>query len=228
MIAHSADSLTHVELIWIDKQIEHWIRFGHEIAEQILDRRRRNCSALRRTGTSPMSGWAGNGFGTIVSRIDICAPSSRSTHSTVPYVRPGGSSCCAFRVGRRSSECCKRSMPSTRSASIPLRPVPIIGGTSRTGWPPARRRAHTRGSATPHGSSDRSSNDNSPAERACTCRFFSRGRRAHRIGKNPDPADVERECQRSNRPLHRASAWSPPCRRAGCHHAARASRELSR
>ena len=41
MIASAADTLTHVELIWIEKRIEHWIRFGRDVAEQILDRRRR-------------------------------------------------------------------------------------------------------------------------------------------------------------------------------------------
>ena len=33
--------LTHVGLTWVEKQIEHWIRFGHVAEEKILDRRRR-------------------------------------------------------------------------------------------------------------------------------------------------------------------------------------------
>ncbi|MCU0856088.1 MAG: DUF2840 domain-containing protein, partial [Rhodobacteraceae bacterium] len=33
--------LTEVELVWREKQVEHWIRFGHAVHEQILDRRRR-------------------------------------------------------------------------------------------------------------------------------------------------------------------------------------------
>ena len=33
--------LTHVELVWLEKRIENWIRFGHPAEEQILDRRRR-------------------------------------------------------------------------------------------------------------------------------------------------------------------------------------------
>ena len=32
---------THVELLWLEKHIEHWICFGRPAAEQILDRRRR-------------------------------------------------------------------------------------------------------------------------------------------------------------------------------------------
>ena len=37
----SPDPFTHVELTWIEKRIEHWIRFGHDFSEKILDRRRR-------------------------------------------------------------------------------------------------------------------------------------------------------------------------------------------
>ena len=32
--------LTHVELTWIEKTIEHWLRFGRRAEEKILDRRR--------------------------------------------------------------------------------------------------------------------------------------------------------------------------------------------
>ncbi len=35
------EDLTQVELVWIEKQVEHWIRFGREVREQVLDRRRR-------------------------------------------------------------------------------------------------------------------------------------------------------------------------------------------
>ncbi len=37
----SREALTHIELIWHRQQIEHWIRFGRDVQEQILDRRRR-------------------------------------------------------------------------------------------------------------------------------------------------------------------------------------------
>jgi hypothetical protein len=30
------DELTHIELIWHDQQIEHWIRFGRDVAERIF------------------------------------------------------------------------------------------------------------------------------------------------------------------------------------------------
>src|SRR3546814_4517076 len=41
--------LTHVELTWHEKKIEHWIRFGHPAHEQILDRRRRIVSLDRKS-----------------------------------------------------------------------------------------------------------------------------------------------------------------------------------
>lgn len=90
MIAPPADSLTHVELIWIEKQIEHWIRFGHDVAEQILDRRRRMLSFAPNSVFAYIR-WAANDYGTVVSRIDILrAVAPGEPYSTVAYVRPGG------------------------------------------------------------------------------------------------------------------------------------------
>ena len=86
----ASDSLTHVELIWIEKQIERWIRFGHEVAEQILDRRRRVLS-FTPNSVFAFVRWAGNDFGTVVSRIDILrAVAPGEPFSTVGFVRPGG------------------------------------------------------------------------------------------------------------------------------------------
>jgi hypothetical protein len=90
MISHPSDSLTHVELIWIEKQVEHWIRFGHEFAEQILDRRWRILSFAPNSVFAYVR-WAANDFGTVVSRIDILRAVAPGEHySTVGYVRPGG------------------------------------------------------------------------------------------------------------------------------------------
>lgn len=90
MTAPAADSLTHVELIWIEKRIEHWIRFGHDVAEQILDCRRRVLSFAPGSAFAYVR-WAANDFGTVVSRIDILrAVVPGEAFSTVPYVRPGG------------------------------------------------------------------------------------------------------------------------------------------
>jgi len=83
-------SLTHVELIWLEKRIEHWIRFGHEVREQILDRRRRIVS-FAPGSLFAFVRWASNDFGTVVSRIDILrAVAPGGAYSTVPKVRPGG------------------------------------------------------------------------------------------------------------------------------------------
>jgi hypothetical protein len=82
--------LTHVELIWMEKQIEHWIRFGHDVAEQILDRRRRILSFTPNSIFAYVR-WAANDYGTVVSRIDILRAVARGeAFSTVGYVRPGG------------------------------------------------------------------------------------------------------------------------------------------
>jgi hypothetical protein len=90
MTEHPSDRLTRVELIWIEQQIEHWIRFGHEIAEQILDRRRRLFSFAPNSVFAYVR-WASNGHGTVVSRIDILrAVAPGEPYSTVGYVRPGG------------------------------------------------------------------------------------------------------------------------------------------
>jgi hypothetical protein len=83
-------SLTHIELIWHEQRIEHWIRFGRDVAEQILDRRRRILSFAPNSIVAYVR-WASGDFGTIVSRIDILRTIRRGeAFSTIPYVRPGG------------------------------------------------------------------------------------------------------------------------------------------
>ena len=85
-----AERLTWVELVWFEKRIERWIRFGRISDERILDRRR------RLVGFAPgvlfaFVRWAANDRGTVVSRIDILAgtkPGAACT--TVPGVTPGG------------------------------------------------------------------------------------------------------------------------------------------
>ncbi len=85
-----ADALTRVELIWFEKRIEHWIRFGRSVAEEILDRRRRVLSFAPGTVFAYMR-WASNDYGTAVSRLDVLrAVTPGEAYSTVPYVRPGG------------------------------------------------------------------------------------------------------------------------------------------
>jgi hypothetical protein len=81
---------TEVELTWLEGRIEHWIRFGHDRGETILDRRRRILRFAPRDVFAFVR-WASNDFGTIVSRIDIVRAIDRGeTYQTLPFVRPGG------------------------------------------------------------------------------------------------------------------------------------------
>jgi len=85
-----SDALTHVELTWYEKKIEHWIRFGQHVEERILGRHRRIVS-FRAGSIFAFVRWASNDFGTVVSRIDIVrAVAAAEPYQTVPFVRPGG------------------------------------------------------------------------------------------------------------------------------------------
>ena len=84
--------LTHVELTWLKKRIENWIRFGRVVEEHVIDRERRVVS-FAPGSIFAFVRWASNDYGTVVSRIDILRavrPGERC--STVPFVRPGGES----------------------------------------------------------------------------------------------------------------------------------------
>ncbi|WP_425069581.1 DUF2840 domain-containing protein [Reyranella sp.] len=81
--------LTQVELLWLEKQIERWIRFGRPADEQILDRRRRVLS-FTPGSVFGFVRWGANDYGTIASRIDILrAVRLSEACATIPYVRPG-------------------------------------------------------------------------------------------------------------------------------------------
>jgi hypothetical protein len=89
--AHPIDNgLTRVELTWIERRVEHWIRFGHPAEKKILDRRRSIATFLP-DSIFAFVRWAANDYGTIISRIDIVrtvAPGE--PYQTLPFVRPGG------------------------------------------------------------------------------------------------------------------------------------------
>jgi hypothetical protein len=90
MAEHSAVPLTRVELTFVPKRIEFWIRFGRIAEERTLDRRRRIVS-FASNSVFAFVRWASNEHGTIISRIDILrAISPGEPFSTVPFVRPGG------------------------------------------------------------------------------------------------------------------------------------------
>ncbi|WP_404400559.1 DUF2840 domain-containing protein [Pelagibacterium halotolerans] len=82
--------MTLVELTWLERRIEHWIRFGNHSYERILNRR------SRVVGFAPGSvfafvRWASNDYGTVISRIDIVRAIERGApYQTLPFVRPGG------------------------------------------------------------------------------------------------------------------------------------------
>ena len=88
--APTPDPLTHVELTWIEKRIENWIRFGRPAQAQTLDRSRRIVS-FAPNSIFAFVRWAANDFGTVVSRIDIVrAVAPGEAYQTLPFVRPGG------------------------------------------------------------------------------------------------------------------------------------------
>ncbi|MFA6968604.1 DUF2840 domain-containing protein [Bosea sp. (in: a-proteobacteria)] len=82
--------LTEVELTWIEKRIENWIRFGREAGEQILDRRRR-VLCFAPGSVFGFVRWAANDYGTTASHLDVLRATRASEPlQTVPFVRPGG------------------------------------------------------------------------------------------------------------------------------------------
>jgi hypothetical protein len=84
--------LTLVELLWLKKRLENWIRFGRIAEEHVLDRQRRVVS-FAPDSIFALVRWASNDYGTVVSRIDILrAVRPGERYLTVPYVRPGGES----------------------------------------------------------------------------------------------------------------------------------------
>jgi len=81
---------TEVELLWLEGQIERWLRFGRPAGERIIDRRRR-IVAFAPGAMFALVRWQANDFGTAASRIDILrAVAPREAFSTVPFVVPGG------------------------------------------------------------------------------------------------------------------------------------------
>ena len=81
---------TLVDLTWQEGKVEHWIRFGRQTYERILDRHRRV------VGFAPgsifaLNRWASNDYGTVISRIDILRAVGRDEpFQTLRFVRPGG------------------------------------------------------------------------------------------------------------------------------------------
>jgi len=86
----SQSRLTEVELTWIEKKLEHWIRFGRIAQDRILTRRTR-VVGFRPGAIFAFVRWTANDYGTITSRIDVVrAVSPGEPYTTLPFVRPGG------------------------------------------------------------------------------------------------------------------------------------------
>ena len=136
--------LTHVELLWLEKRIENWIRFGRHAEEQILDRQRRILS-FAPGHIFAFVRWVSNDFGTVISRIDIIrtvAPGQRC--ATVPYVRPGGDMLLRL-SGWPKVERVLQIADAIEALGIdPADAAPTIGTTSTTVCPSTKHRGSTR------------------------------------------------------------------------------------
>ncbi|WP_132127193.1 DUF2840 domain-containing protein [Acidomonas methanolica] len=82
--------LTTVELTFIEKRVEHWIRFGQPVSDKVLDKRHR-LLAFTPDSVFGFIRWTANDYGTVVSCFDIVrAVELGAAFQTVPFVRPGG------------------------------------------------------------------------------------------------------------------------------------------
>lgn len=82
--------MTRVELIHVEKRIEHWLRFGRPVREQIVDRRRR-IFVFGPGSVFAFVRWEGNDYGTIASRLAILRAVERGEpFQTIAGVDPGG------------------------------------------------------------------------------------------------------------------------------------------
>jgi hypothetical protein len=150
--AFQADGLTRIELIWHQQRIEHWIRFGRDVGEQILDRRRRVLSFAPNSIVAYVR-WASGDFGTIVSRIDVLRTVRRGEpFSTVPYVRPGGEILLRVSGWARVERVLQAIEPSSSSASTRQTPALIIGDRCTTALSQAKCRGRTAARSTKPGS----------------------------------------------------------------------------
>jgi hypothetical protein len=82
-------ALTHVELLWIEKRVETWIRFGQIAEQRIVDRSRRIVS-FAPDSIFAVVHWAANDYGTILSQIDILrAVAPGEPYAVAPDVKLG-------------------------------------------------------------------------------------------------------------------------------------------
>ena len=85
-----ASALTEVEVTWIEKRYEQWIRFERVATDTIINRRTR-VIAFRPGAVFAFVRWTSNDYGTIHSCVDIVtAVTPGEAYTTLPFVRPGG------------------------------------------------------------------------------------------------------------------------------------------
>jgi hypothetical protein len=78
-----------VELLWLEGQIERWIRFGKVASERLVDRRRRIVD-FAPGAVFGLVRWRGGEYGTVESRIAILrAVAPGEAFTTYPFVSPG-------------------------------------------------------------------------------------------------------------------------------------------
>ncbi|MEH6755880.1 MAG: DUF2840 domain-containing protein [Parasphingorhabdus sp.] len=66
----SASANVQVRLIWIDKRIQYWLRFGDPCSETITDRRRKTAN-FQEGNIFALVRWKSNDYGTVFSALDI-------------------------------------------------------------------------------------------------------------------------------------------------------------
>jgi uncharacterized protein DUF2840 len=82
--------VTEVVLVFYEGRIEHWLRFGNQQRERILNRRRR-VIAFAPGEIFAFVRWEANDYGTVLSRLDVLrACDAGKVIATVPGVTPGG------------------------------------------------------------------------------------------------------------------------------------------
>lgn len=80
---------TQLDLLWLDGQIERWIRFGNVVAERIVDRRNR-IVAFAPGSIFAFVRWRAGEYGTVESRIAVLrAVRPGEALTTYPHITPG-------------------------------------------------------------------------------------------------------------------------------------------
>ncbi|WP_297322881.1 DUF2840 domain-containing protein [uncultured Bartonella sp.] len=83
-------SFTVVDLVWIKGVHEQWLRFGNPCFSKRSDRHSRMVG-FGKGETFALVRWAGNDYGTVLSRIDIIQTvAADEPCQSLPFMRPGG------------------------------------------------------------------------------------------------------------------------------------------